>query len=44
MVNFCAVFNCGNRDSKEKQQSYFRFPGIVSNSGEERLILPKKKG
>ena len=44
MVNVCAVFNHGNLDSREKEQSYFRFPGIVSNSGEEGLTLPKKEG
>ena len=44
MVNFCAVFNCGNRASREKEKSYFRFPGIVSNNGEEGLTLSKKEG
>ena len=44
MVNFCAVFNCGNLASREKEKSYFRFPGIVSNNGEEGLTLSKKQG
>ena len=43
MVNFCAVFNCGNRASTEKEKSYFRFPEIVSNNGEEGLTLSKKR-
>ena len=43
MVNFCAVFNCGNRASREKEKSYFRFPGNALNNGEEGLTLSKKK-
>ena len=43
MFNFCAVFNHGNRASREKEQSYFRFPGIVSNNGEEGLTLSNKR-
>ena len=43
MVNFCAVFNCGNRASREKEKSYLLFPGIVSNNGEEGLRLSKKR-
>ena len=35
MVNFCAVLNCEKRASREKEKSYFRFPGIISNNGEE---------
>ena len=43
MVNFCAVFNCGNRASREKEKSYFRFPGIVSNNGEGLTLLKKRR-
>ena len=40
MVNFCAVFN----EFQGEKKSYFRFPGIVSNNGEEDLTLSKKEG
>ena len=43
MFNFCAVFNHGNRASREKEQSYFRFPGIVSNNGEGLTLLNKRR-
>ena len=43
MVNFCAVFNCENRASREKEKSYFRFPGIVSNNGEGLTLLKKRR-
>ena len=43
MFNFCTVFNHGNRASREKEQSYFRFPGIISNNGEEGLTLSNKR-
>ena len=41
MQSFCAVFNCLNRDDKEKNKSNYRFPSMVKNNGKEGLKLSK---
>ena len=41
MPSFCAVFNCSNRADREKDKSYYRFPSIIRNNGEEGLKLSK---
>ena len=43
MVNFCPVFKCENGASREREKSYFRFPGVASNSEEKGLTMSKKR-
>ena len=43
MLRFCAVFNCPNRASKEKDKSNYRFASIVENNGKEDPKLSKVK-
>ena len=37
MLDFCAVFNCSNRDDREKDKSIHHFPSTVKNNGKEVL-------
>lgn len=40
LVNFCAVYGCGNRVGRDKK-SFFCIPAIVSNQDERTLQLSK---
>ena len=41
MPSFCAVFNCSNRDDREKDKCNYRFSSIVKNNNKEDLKLSK---
>ena len=43
MVNFCAVYSCSNKLSKEKEKSFHRIPKVVKNQGRDILKLSKQR-
>ena len=43
MVNFCAVFGCSNRSSRERSKSFYRLPSIVEHQGPETHMLSEKR-
>ena len=43
MVNFCAVYGCSNKSSKEKEKSFHRIPKVVKNQGRDILKLSKQR-
>ena len=38
---FLTVFNCSNRDGREKEKSNYRFPSVVKNNAKVGLKLSK---
>ena len=42
MVNFCAVYGCSNRSNREKDQSYFRLPSIITRPNNEKQALSEE--
>ena len=42
MPSFCAVFNCWNCAGREKHKSYYRFPSVIKNNGDEGLRLSEE--
>ena len=43
MVNFCAVFGCGNRGDRNKDKHFFRLPSVVTHQGEQTLDLTTRR-
>ena len=43
MVNFCAVFGCGNRGDRNKDKHFFRLPSVVTHQGEQTLNLTTRR-
>ena len=43
MVNFCAVYGCSNRSTREKDRSYFRLPAIITRPNDEKQALNKER-
>ena len=39
---FCAVVNCANRSTRDKEKRFFRLPAVVSHQGEQTLQMSKK--
>ena len=40
---FCAVVNCANRSTRDKEKRFFRLPAVVSHQGEQTLQMSKKR-
>ena len=43
MVNFCAVFGCGNRSNREIDKSFFRLPSVKKNVNKDKKILQEQR-
>uniref|UniRef100_A0A8C4R0J6 THAP-type domain-containing protein n=1 Tax=Eptatretus burgeri TaxID=7764 RepID=A0A8C4R0J6_EPTBU len=43
MPCFCAVLGCSNRASREKDRSFYRVPGIITNQGTQTEELSRKR-
>ena len=39
----CAVIGCSNRSNKDKEKSFYRLPGVLTNQGRETECLSKKR-
>ncbi len=39
----CAVVNCSNRNTRDKEKRFFRLPAVVSHQGERTLQLSKER-
>ena len=43
MVNFCAVFGCGNRGDRNNDKRFFRLSSVVTHQGVQTLDLTMRK-
>lgn len=43
MVNFCAVNGCSSRADRDRANSFYRLPAIITNQGEETRERSRKR-